>query len=310
MSHVERHSFAVICPVHNEEGTVRIFFGRLMAVLERLSERYRPELVFVDNDSSDSTRAVISELARNHTNVRLIALSRNVGYQCSVECGLRSIDADISAVIDVDCEDPPEMLAEMLAHFESGFDIVYGERVDRAENEMMKLGRRLFYRLTHAIADDLFILDMAEFCVMSRRVREAILADNNSFPFWRASIGRVGFSRKNIPYRREPRAAGKTHYNIWRIVVFAVAGILSSSTFLLRLPAYSFPIWVAAMCLLFLLAAASGSAATFQLMCLLGFLFCGFTLMSVALYTARIYKNGLNRPNYFVDTKRSLPPGE
>lgn len=299
-------TFTVICPVHNEELSVPIFLDRMLAVFAQLEGRYRCDLVFLDNDSTDSTRERIAERARERSDISLVALSRNVGYQCSLECGLRSVSSDLNAIIDVDCEDPPELLPEFLKLYEQGYDIVYGERVDRPESAWMRLARKAYYRLTRFIADDHFVLDMAEFCIMSRRVREAVIADRSSFPFIRASIGRVGFSRKNVPYRREARAAGKTHYNLPRMTIYAIAGMLSSSTFVLRLPAYLFVPWAILETVLFATSFVTGSAAADRTMVFLGLLYCGFTLAAIGLYVARTYKNGLGRPNYFVDDRRSI----
>src|SRR5260370_14521814 len=91
---------------------------------------------------------------------------------------------------------------------------------------------------------------MAEFSLFTREVRDAVLNENTSFPFLRASIARVGFRRAAIPFKREKRIAGNTHYNLIRLSVFAVAGILSASTLFLRLPIYLLPLWL--LCLLLL----------------------------------------------------------
>ena len=302
-SSVKKPIFTVICPVNNEEVTVPLFFQRVEAVFRGLSDRYRCQLLFVDNCSKDSTQKIIVELSKQHPWVSLLAMSRNFGYQCSLEAGLRTATGDVFAFVDVDCEDPPEMFVDFLKHYEDGFDIVYGERVDREEAYLLKLARKLFYRGTRAVADDFFVLDMAEFSLFSSEVREAILKDNNSFPFIRASIGRVGYRLRNIPYKRHPRIAGKTHYNFLRMAIFAVAGILSSSTMLLRAPAYLFPFWFLGLVATFTAYQWTDQGLWLHVMILLGFLYCGFTLMGIALYSARTYKNVLNRPNYHIDRK-------
>ena len=298
----------VICPVFNEEVTIPLFFARVSRVFEQLKDEYATNLLFVDNCSRDNTPQIIKTLCETNSNVYSIVLSRNFGYQSSVECGLTNARGDLFVVIDVDCEDPPELILEFLKYWKEGCDVVYGERLDRPEGTVLKAMRRLFYRVTRAVADDYFVLDMAEFCLITDEVREAIARDNNSFPFIRASIGRVGFRRKNVPYKRESRVAGKTHYNLWRMTVFAVAGILSSSTFLLRLPAYLFPLWVLLITLVSVVGFWAGPhwyLPTLLLVCLLGFGFCGFTIVGVSIYLARVYKNGLNRPNAIIRKNES-----
>lgn len=298
----------VICPVFNEETTIPLFFERISRVFEKVKTEVKATLLFVDNGSRDRTPDIIRELCTLHPNVYSIVLSRNFGYQCSVECGLTHARGDFFVVIDVDCEDPPELILEFLKHQREGYDIVYGERLDRPEGLILKSMRKVFYRLTRSIADDNFILDMAEFSLITKEVRDAITRDNNSFPFIRASIGRVGFRRKNVPYKREARIAGETHYNLWRMTVFAIAGILSSSTFALRLPAYLFPFWALLIVSLTGIGFAMGPHGYLPILLLIslaGFGFCGFTLACIGIYLARVYKNGLQRPNVIIRNQLS-----
>jgi dolichol-phosphate mannosyltransferase len=233
-------------------------------------------------------------------------MSRNVGYHASLECGLRHATGDLFVFIDVDCEDPPEMILEFVEKHEQGYDIIYGERVDRHESELMKGARKFFYRLLHALADEEIILDMAEFSLFTKEVRNAVLDENTSFPFLRASIARVGFRRAAIPFKRQRRIAGNTHYNLVKMSIFAVAGILSSSTLFLRLPIYLLPVWLISLLLLGI-----GYVSTHSMSYVVaGFLvfaaYLGATTAFTALYVARTYKNSLHRPNAFIDHARSM----
>jgi len=117
------------------------------------------------------------------------------------------------------------------------------------EAKLLMLGRKLFYRVLRMVADDEVVLDMAEFSLITREVRDAIVADRTSFPFIRASIGRVGFRRNGISYKRHPRVGGKTHFRPRGLVDFAVSGILASSTLFLRLPIFVLPFWLVAVSL-------------------------------------------------------------
>ncbi len=170
----------------------------------------------------------------------------------------------------------------------------------------MKLIRKFYYRLTKATADEHFILDMAEFCVMNRMVREAVCQDRTSFPFIRASLGRVGFAVKNVPYKRHQRVAGESYYNMWRLLSFGLAGILSSSTLWLRVPAYVFPFWATLALGLSIARWQTGLEIYFEAMVLSALVFLSFTATGISLYLARVYKNGLRRPNFFVNHKKSL----
>jgi dolichol-phosphate mannosyltransferase len=290
----------IICPVFNEAGVIPLFFGRLLPVVKTLAARYRVEVLFLNNASTDGTFEAISALRREHPFVYVISMSANVGYQRSLECGLRNARGDLITFIDVDCEDPPEMILEFVDGYEKGYDIVYGERVSREENRFISSLRKFFYRLVYSIRDEDFILDMAEFALFTSEVRDAIIMDDSSFPFIRSSIARVGFRRMGIPYRRQRRIAGKTHYNLLQMTIFAVAGILAASTLVLRLPIYLLPFWLFLTGVLGLVQIHSGSYWVLLANLLLACTYLGGSIACIALYVARTYKNGLGRPNYFI----------
>ena len=149
---------------------------------------------------------------------------------------------------------------------------------------------------------------MAEFSLFTREVRDAILDDKSSYPFLRASIGRVGFRRAAIPFTRQRRVAGTPHYNLLGMSIFAIGGLLSASTLLLRLPVYILPGWFFALCALGVLAVAAHSAWAALAGLLLFAAYTGSSIAFMALYLARTYKNGLQRPNALVDRKRSDMP--
>ena len=201
----------------------------------------------MDNASEDGTYDKILEIKKDWPSTYVIVQSRNVGYQKSLASGLQSVAGDLFVFIDVGCEDPPEMIGEFIdRHEKGGYDIVYGQRVNREEPQAINLARKLFYRILRAFADEEIILDMAEFALFTNEVREAVITEKSSFPFIRASIGRVGFQRFAIPYTRQRRIAGSSNYNFISMAIFAIAALLSSSTFFLRLPIYVFPLWIVA----------------------------------------------------------------
>jgi polyisoprenyl-phosphate glycosyltransferase len=303
-----RPRLTVICPVFNEEASLPVLFERVAAVLDGIADRYAGEILFINNGSSDRSLELMRAFAARRPGVYAATLSRNMGYQRAVECGLRTAKADLLMVLDADCEDPPEMLRDFLAAHEKGYDVVYGERVDRPEGALLKGLRHLFYRVARALGDDEVVLDMAEFALITAEVRDAIVADGNSFPFLRASIGRVGFRRLGLPYRRQARVAGETHYNLITMTKFAVAGILSSTTMFLRLPMYLLPFWLLAVaaCGASWLASGSREAALALLVLVCGYF--GATAAFIAVYVARIYKNTLGRPNYVIDRRLSWLP--
>ena len=299
---------AILCPVHNEEQTIPLFFEQLQPVLAQIAGRVRVRLVFINNASDDGSIGAVQAVRQELPETYLITLSRNEGYQRAVECGLRNVEADLYVVIDVDCEDPPHMIPQLLAGYEEGYEVVYGERIDRPESWLLKAARNQFYRITRLLADEDSILYMAEFSLIDRAVRDVVIQDQSSFPFIRGSIARSGFRRKAIPYRRELRIHGKSHYNLRRMAIFAVAGILSSTTMPLRLPVYTLPFLLLAYVALGLAALTSAAVWAIPALLVLGLAFLSGTAAFACIYIARIYKNTLGRPNHVIDRRRSMLP--
>jgi glycosyltransferase involved in cell wall biosynthesis len=306
-----RQRLTIVCPVYNEEKVVPLFFARALPVIEKLLPTYQAELLFLNNASTDGTYREIEKLRRQYDFVYVITLTANVGYQRSLECGLRSAEGTIITFIDVDCEDPPEMLLDFVSYHEQGYDIVYGERVDREEARTVKMLRKFFYHVVRWLADEDIILYMAEFSLITAEVRDAIVTDQNSFPFIRASISRLGFNRIGLPYKRHRRIAGKTNYDFLQMTFFATAGILSSTTLPLRLPFYGLPFWLLLTAALGIAQILVGSPWLLLVNILCACAYFGFTAAFTALYVARTYKNGLNRPNYTVHRRYThfQPPG-
>jgi glycosyltransferase involved in cell wall biosynthesis len=305
----QRVKITVLCPVYNEEAAVPLFYQQLKPVLLRLQERYKVDLVFLDNASEDKTCEKILAVRQDWPSTYLIVQSRNVGYQRSLTTGLQRVSGELFVIIDVDCEDPPEVIEEFVGQYEKGnYDVVYGQRTVREESAAISAARKLFYRLLRAVGDEEIILDMAEFALFTNEVREAILADSSTFPFIRASIGRVGFNRYAISYKRRRRITGESHYNIISLTLFAIAGLLASSTFALRLPIYAFPLLVAALLFTGYMYVVHPEPLWATVGALIFSLYVGFVLAFMSLYVARTYKNGLGRPLSFINSRKSILP--
>lgn len=297
----------ILCPCHNEEGVVALFFQRLLPVIEAISKRYAVDVVFLNNASNDDTLSQILALKNQWPSVYVLSLSRNVGYQASLEFGLRNVVGDIFICIDVDCEDPPELIPNFLHFYERGYDIVYGERVDRDEPRALVSSRKIFYRLLKIMADEEIILDMAEFALFTSEVRDVVVQDRSSFPFIRSSLSRAGFRHQGIPFKRHQRIGGRTHYNLLGMIIFAIAGILAASTLLLRLPLYFLPLWLLALLLLSLYYADTGQASALAALLFVAVAYLGIATACISLYVARSYKNSLGRPNAFMSRRLSYP---
>jgi glycosyltransferase involved in cell wall biosynthesis len=302
----------IVCPVFNEEKSVELFYARLVAAMKVAEDRVRYELLFVNNRSTDCTLDIIRSLSERDARVNVLTLSRNFGYQASITAGMRHARGDCVVNIDVDCEDPPEMLPRLIDKWLGGADIAYGIRHKREEFVLMHLARKLFYRVTRRLADHEIVLDMAEFFLVDKRVRDVVLSSRSTFPFVRGQVGYVGFKREGIPYKRERRIAGQTHYNILGAVRFGIAGILSSSTMVLRMLAYVglilFPLDVAGAVLLACGCVPLGRVDIERyvgaaLLLHVGWLVLGMGMLG--LYLARLYKDHVGLPLYIVDDRTS-----
>jgi polyisoprenyl-phosphate glycosyltransferase len=299
---VDRNFITILCAVHNEEPTIPLFYQRIKKVLADVQCEF--ELVFLNNSSDDNSLLVIEDIMKSDPSVRVLSLSRNFGYQCSLRAGMEHARGEAIITIDVDCEDPPELIPKFVEQWRAGYEIVYGQREGRPEPKVLTMARKLFYHILKMTSDSDIILHMAEFGLISSVVRDQIVCNSNTFPFLRTAIAYAGFSRVGIPYDREERIAGETHYNFWRMFIFAVGGILSSSTFPLRFAAYLLPL-IIMINLLFCGLLFGVSDRVQALLFLIDFCYISAMLVFHGVYLARIYKNGLGRPIYIVDWQNS-----
>lgn len=296
---------SVIVPVHNEKPNIAPFYERTRTVLDSLDGLTGWEILFVNDASEDNSLAEIVKLRAKDGRVRVITLSRRFGYHAVLAAGLSTAESDLYAMIDVDCEDPPELFPQFYGAIQNGVQVAYGIRSHREEPPMLTFMRKLFYHANRGIADSEIIVWMAEFSMITKQVRDAILAPRTTYPFLRAELGYVGFKRLGISYFRAKRQHGRSHYSLMRMTRFAVAGILSSSTFLLRLVLYvaaflgiAFPVTVLILGL--------SVDATARLAAILSFYFLLLTVPTIALYLARTYKNGVARPVFVIDQSQTF----
>jgi len=295
-----RKTLAVVVPCRDEQDNVAPFYAEAKAALEGLPLDW--SLVFVDDASADATYERILALRAQDPRVKIAALTRGFGYHAALVAGLSSVDADLYAIVDVDGEDPPELLAKFHAAIEGGARTVYGIRDRRPEPEWLIFLRWLFYAINQRIADGPTRLWMAEFSMFTREVRDFILSSRTTFPFLRSELAYAGLRLEGVPYVRRARRRGRSHYNVLSMAKFAVAGFLASSTFPLRFVAYA----AAAFAALFLwLRLGLTLVETGALAAVFGFAYLLLALPLIALYLARTYKNATGRPVFMLDRERS-----
>src|SRR6201987_4222676 len=225
---------AIVVPCFNEEEVLRETHQQLFALLEPLPQTF--EILYVDDGSSDRTPEICRELQALDERIRVIRFSRNFGHQMAITAGLEHAAGDAVAIIDADLQDPPEVLADFVAKWMEGFQVVYGVRTERDGETAFKLWTaKIFYRTMGNLSDTEIPLDTGDFRLLDRRVVDALLTMPERDRFVRGMVSWLGFSQVAVPYHRASRAAGETKFSFFKMVKFATDGIVSFSILPLRL---------------------------------------------------------------------------
>jgi len=229
---------SIVVPVYNEQDNIDHFWREINLALTPLFARYDFEFVFTDNHSTDQTFVLLSRLAAQHPQVRVIRFSRNFGYQKSIFTGFAMCLGDAAIQLDVDLQDPPALIAEFLTHWENGFQVVYGVRQKRQESWLIETARRLFYRLINLLSPDPLPLDAGDFRLLDRRVIEEMRKHRDAHPYIRGTTAVMGFKQQAVPYARLARQFGETKFSFLKLLELAVDGILNHSIVPLRLASF------------------------------------------------------------------------
>lgn len=228
---------SIVCPLYNEAEALTGFLQRLVPVLEAMQAQY--EIVCVNDGSTDSTLDHLLAARQQHPQLVILNLSRNFGKEAALTCGIDHARGAAVIPIDVDLQDPPELIPEMLQLWQQGFDVVLAQRTDRSTDNLFKRTTAdWFYRLHNMIADAPIPPNVGDFRLMDRKVVEALKALPERRRFMKGLFAWVGFRQAVIPYRRAAREAGSSKFSGWRLWNFALEGITSFSTAPLRFWTY------------------------------------------------------------------------
>ncbi len=221
---------SVIIPIYNEALNIALLYGRLTEVMQAFRQSY--ELIFVNDGSADNSLALVKELASSHPEVKYIDLSRNFGHQVAVSAGLDRAEGDYVVIIDADLQDPPELIADLYAKMQEGYEVVYAKRKARKGESFMKLlTAKVFYRLLAAITSISIPVDTGDFRMISRKVVLALRQMPETSKFLRGQISWIGYKQTYVEYDRSERNAGKTGYTYKKMFKFALDGITAFSNF-------------------------------------------------------------------------------
>ncbi|MFM1982688.1 MAG: hypothetical protein RJB22_1407 [Pseudomonadota bacterium] len=232
---------SVIVPVKDEDVAIQAFVTRVSAVIEALDDPAATsyEILFIDDGSTDNTMTAIAAAHLGNPNVRAISLSRNFGKEAALSAGLDHARGAAVVPMDVDLQDPPEVLAEMVEKWRAGFDTIYGVRRDRATDSLPKrLSADLYYKAHNWLSSDKIPDHAGDFRLLDRRVVDVIRALPERNRFMKGLFAWSGFKSASVEYVRAERALGTTKFRPWKLWTLALDGITSSSTAPLRIWTY------------------------------------------------------------------------
>lgn len=221
---------SVVVPCFNEQEAVPIFYNEVKKVLVTLKAEY--EIIFIDDGSSDQTLEEVKELSEKDKCVHYVSLSRNFGKEAAMYAGLKKATGDYVVIMDVDLQDPPSLIPEMLSAVRSGeFDSAATRRTNRkGEPPVRSMFARLFYKLMRYFSDIDIVDGARDFRMMSRTMVDAVLSVSERGRFSKGIFAWVGFRTKYFEYKNVERSAGKTKWNFRKLFLYSLDGIVAFST--------------------------------------------------------------------------------
>jgi polyisoprenyl-phosphate glycosyltransferase len=301
---------SIAAPMHDEEGTARTFYERVVACAGDVPF----ELVIADDGSRDGTNAILREIAAADERVKIVTLARNFGHQAALTAALEHSSGDVVVMLDGDLQDPPELIPEMVDRWREGADVVYAVRSMRqGETAFKRTTARWFYKLFRSLADIDLTPESGDFRLMDRRPLDALLAMPERNRFLRGMSVWVGFTQTAVTFEREARSAGRTKYTLGRMLRFSFDAITSFSYRPLQFATLLGFVFSAFAFLLIPLSIAArytniyerGVPTTIVVVALLG----GIQLICVGIigeYVGRIYDEVKHRPLYVVRDRANL----
>ncbi len=299
---------SIVVPCHNEEAVIELFYRELCAVLDGI-QGYAFELVLVNDGSRDTTLDKIQLLAMKDDRIRFISFSRNFGKESAVYAGLSYAQGDIVTVMDADLQDPPALLPQMLDYIEKGYDSVATRRVTRTGEPIIRsFFARQFYKLIRRTSKVDMVDGARDYRMMTRQVVDAILSMSEYHRFSKGIFGWVGFKTHWIPYENVERAAGESSWSFWKLVAYAIEGIIAFTVMPLRVASFSGVLFsvLAFIYLIYIIVRTfilgidvPGYASTIAVVLFMG----GIQLLSVGVlgeYMARTYMEVKQRPAFIV----------
>lgn len=299
----------ILIPAFNEAPVLDQLYARLKKLADK-QPSYDFEFFFVEDGSTDNTLNKIKSLAEKDNRVSYLSLSRNFGKELSMIAGLdHSLESDATVIIDADLQDPPELIPDMIKLWEEGYDDVYAQRRSRAgESWLKKKTSEMFYRVLQKSTRINIQKDTGDFRLLSQRCVLALTELRESQRYTKGMFSWVGYKKIKILYDRDPRAAGETKWNYWRLTDLAIEGITSFTTAPLRI-AMLFGLVISGFAFLYIIviivrALIEGSVPGYPSIMATVLFLGGIQLMSLGIigeYIGRIFNETKKRPLYLID---------
>lgn len=227
---MKKELLSIIVPAYNEEATVEIFLEETEKCTAKMP--LDVEYLFVDDGSTDNTMEKLKEMSRKNEKVNYVSFSRNFGKEAAMYAGMQYSHGDYVVIMDADLQDPPSLLPEMYRIItEEQYDCVGSRRVDRkGEPPIRSFFARMFYRMINRMSKTDVVDGARDFQMMRRKVVDAILSMPEKNRFSKGIFGWVGFKKKWLEYENIERVAGETKWSFWKLLVYALDGIIAFTT--------------------------------------------------------------------------------
>ncbi|MDM5237015.1 glycosyltransferase [Bacillus cereus] len=298
---------SVVVPMYFEEEVAQECYTRLKSVMLQNNINY--EFVFVNDGSTDRTMDILSEIAANDYRTKIVNFARNFGHQIAVTAGIAAAKGDAIVIIDADLQDPPEVIPELIAKWEEGYEVVYAKRKQRKGETWFKLlTAKYFYKFLNYMSDIDIPKDTGDFRIIDRKVADVFNQMTERNRFIRGMMSWVGFRQTYVEYERDERFAGETKYPLKKMIKFASDGIIAFSTKPLRIVMSLglLSVLISIIVLLYTITVKiignDTQTGWASIMVAITF-FSGIQLLGLGIvgqYIARIYDESKNRPIYIV----------
>jgi dolichol-phosphate mannosyltransferase len=298
------NKLSVIAPCFNEEKNILTFYKKIILVINKINISYN--IIFIDDGSTDDTWRIIKELSSKDKNIKAVKFSRNFGHQAALFCGIQKAEAEYVLILDVDLQDPPELLEKMYKKIILGnANIVYAQRAKTNEKFFKKITSILYYKIFNFLSDIKIPEQTSDFRIFDKKVLFELKKFKERNLFYRAIIPWMGFKSESVIFQRPNRIEGKTGWSLKKMINFGLDGIISFSNYPMR---FSFFLSIF-MCFIFIALSlyalhsymlkdiVPGWTSIFLIICFFNIIIF-FLLGLISEYVGRVHQEVKNRPNF------------